>query len=108
MAPASHTSNALESIAGYARLELFGAGVEPIAVIENKPDSAASLQIYYHVSLRWGGIGPAAAARALQLYGELAEEAQRRPGKYPDIDRLYQIIRQDEYYSVRCYPKEGP
>lgn len=106
MIPTPPTCSALESIAGYARLELFGAGAEPIAVIENKPDSAASLQIYYHVSLKWGGIGPAAAAFALELYGDLVEEAQQQPGKYPDIDRLYQIIQQDEYYSVRCYPQE--
>ncbi len=96
---------ALESVEAYARMELYGADSEPVAVIENAPSSQGSLQIYYHVSLKWGGIGPAAARRALELYAEHVEDAKQNPGKHPNIDRLFEIIEKDEYYSVRCYPR---
>ncbi len=95
----------LESVENYARMELYGAGAEPVAVIENAPHSKGSLQIYYHVSLKWGGVGPAAAKRALELFAEHTDDAKRHPGKHPNIDRLFEIIEKDEYYSVRCYPK---
>lgn len=93
----------LPSIEQYARLELYANGVEPSGLIENGDGSRGSLRIYYHVSLKWGGIGPSAAKEALELYAEHADDARANPGKHPNIDRLFQVIENDEYYSVRCY-----
>ena len=57
----------------------------------------------YHVALKWGGIGPSAAKEALELYAERAINARANPGKHPNIDLLFRVIKNDEYYSVRCY-----
>lgn len=98
--------NALPSIDQYSRMELYADGVAPAAVIENKDGSRGSLRVYYHVSLKWGGIGPSAAKDALELYAEHTDDARANPGKHPNIDRLFQVIANDEYYSVRCYPHD--
>ena len=97
----------LPSVDQYSRMELYGESLEPVAVIENLPGSQGSLRIYYQVSLKWGGIGPAAAREALALFGKYALESQHQPGTHPNIDRLYRIIENNEYYSVRCYPRDG-
>lgn len=94
---------ALPSIDHYARMELYSDGIQPAAVIENDEGNRGSLRIYYHVSLKWGGIGPAAAKEAIELYAEHADDARANPGKHPNIDRLFHVIENDEYYSVRCY-----
>lgn len=94
---------ALPAVDQYARMELYADDIEPAAVIENKDGSRGSLRVYYQVSLKWGGIGPSAAKEALDLYAEHADDARANPGKHPNIDRLFHIIENDEYYSVRCY-----
>lgn len=96
---------ALPPIDHYARMELYANDVTPAAVIENQEGSRGSLQIYYHVALKWGGIGPSAAKEALELFAEYADHARANPGKHPNIDRLFEVIENDEYYSVRCYHK---
>ena len=88
-----------------AALELYGDGYEPDAVIENKPGSGGSLRIYYEVAVEFGGIGPKAAQKALELFAEKADEAEARPGAHPNIDRLFKIIAQGLYYSVKAIPR---
>jgi hypothetical protein len=90
---------------GLERLELYGDGYAPDWVVENRTGSTASLRIYYEVAVEFGGIGPSAARRALELYGEKVEEARAEPGRHPNIDRLLQIIEQDLHYSVRAVPR---
>ena len=89
-----------------AALELYGDGYEPAAVIENKPGSSGSVAVYYEVAVEFGGIGPKAAHKALELYAEHVEDAKAHPGKHPNIDRLFEIIDQDLYYSVKAIPKD--
>jgi hypothetical protein len=90
---------------GLARLELYGDGYAPEAVIENAPGSAGSLKVYYEVAVEFGGIGPKAAEKALQLYAEHVADARANPGKHPNIDRLFEVIDKDLYFSVRAIPK---
>ena len=94
----------LPNVDGFKQMKLFGETGGAEAVLDNMPGTHASFRIYYHVAIRWGGIGPKAAHEALELYGELAGEAEREPGKHPNIDRLFDVIARDIYYSVRCYP----
>ena len=94
----------LENVDAFALMKLFGEDGDVEAVIENKPGSSGSFRVYYHVALKWGGIGPKAAEEALGLFAEHTEDARTHPGKHPNIDRLLQSIEQDIYYSVRCYP----
>lgn len=88
-----------------AALQFFGDGYEPEFVIENKEGTAGSLKVYYEVAVEFGGIGPKAAHKALELYAEHTEDAKANPGKHPNIDRLFEIIEKDLYYSVRAVPK---
>ncbi len=94
----------LENVDAFALMKLFGEDGDVVAIIENKPGSSGSFRVYYHVALKWGGIGPKAAEEALGLFAEHTEDARAHPGKHPNIDRLLQSIEQDIYYSVRCYP----
>jgi len=96
----------LPSIEGLERLEIYAADShEPKAVIENRPGQSGSFAVYYKVALDFGGIGPSAAQRALDLYAEHVEDARAHPGKHPNIDRLFTIIDADTYYSVRAIRK---
>lgn len=94
----------LENVDAFALMKLFGEDGEVAAVIENKPGSNGSFRVYYHVALKWGGVGPKAAEEALGLFAEHAEDARQHPGKHPNIDRMLDSIARDVYYSVRCYP----
>ncbi len=85
-------------------MKLFGESGKPEAVLENKPGTQGSFQVYYHVAKKWGAIGPKAAQEALTLFAEHTEDARRNPGRHPNIDRLFEIIERDLYYAVRCYP----
>jgi len=94
----------LENTDAFGNMKLFGESGEVEAGIENKPGSQGSFRVYYHVSKKWGGIGPKAAQEALDLFAEHTEDARQNPGKHPNIDRLFEVIEKDIYYAVRCYP----
>lgn len=89
-----------------AALKFFGDGYEPDFVIENKEGTAGSLKVYYEVAVDFGGLSPKAAEKALELFAEHVEAAKAEPGKHPNIDRLFEIIDKDLYYSVRAVPKD--
>lgn len=89
-----------------AAIELYGDGYEPEAVIENKPGSAGSLKVYYEMSVKHGGIGPKAAEEALELFAEHTADAKENPGKHPNIDRLFSIIENKQYLSVKAINKD--
>lgn len=89
-----------------ARLELYGVHQEPVGIIENRPGQKLSLSIYHRVAAEFNGIGPAAARRALELYGEHAADAQAHPGKHPNIDRLFRIIEEDLHLTVKAIPRD--
>lgn len=95
----------LPSIDDLDALELYGDGYVPEAVVENTPGSQGSLTVYYHVGVQHGGLTPNAAQEALALFAEHTDDARARPGAHPHIDRLFQIIDQDLYYSVKARPK---
>ena len=95
----------LPSVDDLQALELYGDGYEPEAVIENAPGSQGSLAVYYHVAVQHGGLTPKAAQEALELFAEHTDDARAKPGAHPNIDRLFRIIEQDLFYSVKAVPK---
>lgn len=95
----------LPSIDDIQALELYGDGYAPEAVVENVPGSQGALAVYYHVAVQHGGITPKAAQEALELFAEHTDDAREHPGAHPNIDRLFQIIDQDLFYSVKALPK---
>lgn len=63
-----------------------------VGVIENKPGSQGSIKVYHHLLQKWGGIDVAAAREGLAIYAEHTEDAQLNPGKHPNIDRLFDVV----------------
>lgn len=86
-------------------LEGYADGYEPAFIILNKPGSQGAMAIYYEVAVRHGGLTPKAAEHALELFAEHTEAARAHPGTHPNIDRLFTIIEQDLFYSIKAIPK---
>ncbi|NIR61883.1 MAG: DUF2322 family protein [Gammaproteobacteria bacterium] len=98
--------SALPAVDWLARLEVYGEqGDQPVWTIENTPEQAGSLAIYYKMALDYGSICPPAAEKALELYAERTQEARARPGTHPHIDFLFRIIETNQYLPVRTTPK---
>lgn len=91
----------LPSVAHLTGLQLLNTDGDVLATIENKPGQAGSLALYNALAARHGGITVAAAREGLALYAEHTEDARQNPGKHPNIDRLIQIIEQDQPLSVK-------
>lgn len=87
-----------------AVMKLYGESGTVEAIIENRPGSAGSFRVYYHIAKKWGGIGPKAAQEGLELFAEHTSDARAHPGRHPNIDRLFQVIAENRYYAVRCEP----
>lgn len=82
-------------------LQLLDQEGNEAAVILNKPRSRGSLVIYNHLAETFGHITPAAAREGLALYAEYADEARQNPGKHPNIDRLFALVKKGETLEVR-------
>jgi diaminopimelate decarboxylase len=79
-------------------VNIHGAGG---GVIQNIKGKEASIQIYTAISSNDGYITPENACKGLELYGSaLRDEARRRPGVHPEIERLERISRSKK--AVRC------
>jgi hypothetical protein len=93
----------LESADRFVRMRLFDEQGVVCAEIPNQPGSSGSFRVYYHLAVKWGGIGTKAAEEGLLLFAEHTEDARQHPGKHPNIDRLLTVISSGRGYSVRCY-----
>ena len=92
----------IPSVEGIDGIEISGSGPgEPAAFIENRPGQAGSLAVYCHLARTFGAINPASAIHGLELYAEHVEDAQRHPGKHPNIDRLFGVIEQSLNLKAR-------
>ncbi len=69
--------------------------------IDNQPGSQGSVRIYAYLAGRYGAIHPAAAREGLALYAEHVADAERHPGKHPNIDRLLRIAATGCKFEVR-------
>ena len=76
-----------------SRLRLFDEQGREAAVIENAPGTAGSFRVYAYLAGRHGAINAAAAEEALSIYDEHTEDARLNPGKHPNIDRLFEVLR---------------
>lgn len=94
---------ALPPVEHLERLDLYVDGAAtPSAVIENAPGKQGSLRVYYALAVEFGGIGPAAARKGLDLYAEHVADARAHPGRHPNIDRLFEVIASGRVYAVRA------
>ena len=102
MSSFSENLQQLAPVDGLQRLSLVGLDGETFAVIENAPGTQGSFRVYRHVAQKWGGIGSDAAQEALILFAEHTDDARLHPGKHPNIDRLFDIVKRNLHFKVRC------
>ncbi|OGA84432.1 MAG: hypothetical protein A2711_01335 [Burkholderiales bacterium RIFCSPHIGHO2_01_FULL_63_240] len=92
---------ALPPVAHLAALELLDAAGTVVARIENKPGQAGSLAVYAALAAKHGALNAAAAQEGLQLYAEHTADAEANPGKHPNIDRLIDLVRNNQSLAAR-------
>lgn len=92
---------ALPPVAHLAALELLDAASTVVARIENKPGQAGSLAVYAALAAKHGALNAAAAQEGLQLYAEHTADAEANPGKHPNIDRLIDLVRNNQSLAAR-------
>jgi hypothetical protein len=90
---------ALPVAQGSLLILLDGVGTE-LARIANGPGTAGSFRVYAYLAGKWGGINAEAAEEGLRLYAEHSEDARMNPGRHPNIDRLFEILRSGEAKRV--------
>mmetsp|Transcript_21923 Transcript_21923/g.56185 ORF Transcript_21923/g.56185 Transcript_21923/m.56185 type:complete len:135 (+) Transcript_21923:121-525(+) len=70
------------------------------------PGKMASVQIYASLAEKFGGkLNADAAQEALSIYDEFVEEARQTPGSHPNIDLLFEVIRDGTELSIVVVPE---
>ncbi|PPD54721.1 MAG: hypothetical protein CTY10_07415 [Methylotenera sp.] len=90
----------LDSVDDVKRIELFFEDGTPAGVIENKPGSQGSVKVFSHLYKMFGGITLDAAVEGLALFAEHTEDAENCPGKHPNVDRLLNVLENEEPLNV--------
>jgi hypothetical protein len=83
------------------RIELFHEDGRAAGVIENKPGSQGSVKVFHHLYKMYGGITLDAAVEGLSLYAEHTEDAENCPGKHPNVDKLIDVLENEEPLTVK-------
>lgn len=91
----------LDDASHIERIELYNKDGSPAGVIENKPGSQGSMKVYAHLARMYGEISMDAAVEGLSLYAEHTADAENCPGKHPNIDRLLNILENEESLTVK-------
>ncbi len=91
----------LPKVSHIESITLLDADGNQVALIENKPGQAGSLAVYNHLAQTWGAITPEAAAKGLEIYAEHTEDARAHPGKHPNIDRLFDLLKTRQTLRVK-------
>lgn len=90
----------LDDASHVKRIEFFHKDGSPAGVLENKPGSQGSLKVYYHLYRMYGEISLDAAVEGLSLYSEHTPDAENCPGKHPNVDRLFNILEDEQPLTV--------
>ncbi len=91
----------LDDASHIERIELYNKDGSKEGVIENKPGSQGSLKVYAHLARMYGEISLDAAVEGLSLYAEHTPDAENCPGKHPNIDRLLNILENEQPLTVK-------
>ncbi len=91
----------LDSADDVRRIELYREDGKSAGVIENKPGSQGSIKVYHHLYRMYGAITLDAAVEGLALYAEHTEDAENCPGKHPNVDRLIEVLEEEEPLTVK-------
>lgn len=91
----------LDDASHVVRISLYHQDGSAAGVIENKPGSQGSIKVYYHLARMYGEISLDAAVEGLSLYAEHTEDAENCPGKHPNVDRLLNILENEQPLKVK-------
>lgn len=91
----------LDDASHVQKIELFKVDGSAAGVIENKPGSQGSIKVFYHLYRMYGEISLDAAVEGLSLYAEHTADAENCPGKHPNVDRLLNILEDEQPLSVK-------
>ena len=83
------------------RIELYHENGSAAGVIDNKPGSQGSVKVFHHLYKMYGGITLDAAVEGLSLYAEHTEDAENCPGKHPNVDKLIDVLENEEPLTVK-------
>ena len=97
----------LDDASHVQRIELYNNDGSPAGLIENKPGSQGSVKVYYHLFRMYGEISLDAAVEGLSLFAEHAEDAENCPGKHPNVDRLLNILEDEQPLTVKVIETEA-
>lgn len=95
----------LDDASHVQRIELFNGDGSPAGVIENKPGSQGSVKVYYHLYRMYGEISLDAAVEGLGLFAEHTGDAENCPGKHPNVDRLLNLLEDEQPLQVKVTEK---
>ena len=82
------------------RIELYYENGSAAGVIDNKPGNQGSVKVFHHLYKMYGGITLDAAVEGLSLYAEHTEDAENCPGKHPNVDKLINVLENEEPLTV--------
>ncbi|MEY4928368.1 MAG: hypothetical protein RL279_107 [Pseudomonadota bacterium] len=91
----------LDDASHVQHIALFHSDGRPAGIIENKPGSQGSVKVYYHLYRMYGEISLDAAVEGLSLFAEHTSDAENCPGKHPNIDRLLNLLEDEQSLSVK-------
>jgi hypothetical protein len=91
----------LDDASHIEKIELFYPDGEAAGVIAYKPGNAGSIKVYNHLFNMYGEISLDAAVEGLSLYAEHTFDAENSPGKHPHIDRLLDVLENEESLTVK-------
>jgi len=100
MTPFSEVLNSLPAIEQIDYLELIDANGS-VTKIENRPGKAGSVSVYNALLQEYGLLNSVAAQKGLELYAEHTEDARANPGKHPNIDRLFELIKSGAELQIK-------
>lgn len=95
----------LPGIEGITRIDLIDGKGAVVATIENMPGKQGSLAVYHYLQAEFGTLNAQAAEHGLAVFAEHTEDARKRPGAHPNVDRLLAIAAGGEGLRVEVVSK---
>lgn len=90
----------LPGIEGITRIDLIDGKGAVVASIDNVPGKQGSVAVYHYLQTVFGTLDARAAEHGLAVFAEHTEDARKRPGAHPNVDRLLAIVASAEALSI--------
>ena len=92
--------NALPNIEHIKKINLYDQNDNLIDAIENMQGTQGSLKVYFYLYKNFKEINLSAAQKGLELFSEHTAEAKKSPGSHKNIDRLINIVKNNDTLRV--------